>query len=137
MYEFFEKSYSAGWAIRHPSIIEAYRARNCSIAIEIGTARAELAKALMTALPIREYHAVDPFLGGYDKSGRFYSIYSILRNQVRFIHTDAMSNELEKANSSSIWAQAIRYKMKDFGCKFRLHHGLSTDMVAHFQRKFP
>jgi len=65
---------------------------------------------------IVEYHAVDPFVGGYDKS-------------------DVMSAELQEVherNSSAAWGKAVLRVERQFGDKFRLHQGFSKDMVGHF-----
>jgi hypothetical protein len=65
---------------------------------------------------IKEYHAIDPFLGGYDKR-------------------DSMSNFLKSLNSSDaskVWSEAILYNFRRESCKFRLHFGLSLDMASHF-----
>lgn len=85
--------------------------------IEIGIARAELSHYLLQTVPlIKEFHGVDPFIGGYD-------------------NRDKMSNDLVRLNASTHWAQAILFKMSSFGCRFKLHHGMSTAMVSHFQPK--
>jgi hypothetical protein len=52
-------------------------------------------------------------LGGYDKE-------------------DMMSDILQKTNGSIAWSRAILYHLKEFGCRFQLHKGLSTDMATHF-----
>jgi len=65
---------------------------------------------------IKEYHGVDPFLGGYDSS-------------------DAMSKELAQVNSSLVWASAVQRVVSEFGCKFRLHHGFSTEVYKDFPQK--
>ena len=52
-----KNDYSRGWAIRHQSIGLYYRLLNCSIAVEIGIARAELSTYLLRHVPtINEYH---------------------------------------------------------------------------------
>lgn len=113
----FDRDYSYGWAVRHPSIAQAYKDLKCEVCVEIGIARGELSLHLLKTIPtIKEYHAVDPFLGGYDQN-------------------DAMSTELQQVNSSVAWSQAILHRFKEYGCKFRLHYGLSSDMVSHFSRK--
>ena len=114
MHNKFKKEYSYGWAIRHPSLIKHFQAFNCQVIAEIGVARAELSHALLKNIPsIVEYHGIDPFIGGYDKS-------------------DAMSKELAEVNASAIWANGILRVVNDFGCKFRLHHGLSTVVYKDF-----
>lgn len=113
-YDKFRIHYSHGWAIRHPSIGHYYRELECKICVEIGVAQGELAEYLLKHVPqIEEYHGVDPFLGGYDDS-------------------DAMSKDLAKVNSSLIWSKAVLHVLKDHGCKFRLHYGLSTVMYKDF-----
>ena len=49
----------SSWNRRHQSLGEHYRRFNCSTAIEIGIARAELSTYLLSSIPnIVEYHAV-------------------------------------------------------------------------------
>jgi hypothetical protein len=49
----------SSWNRRHVSLAEHYRRFNCTTAIEIGIARAELSTYLLSSLPaIVEYHAV-------------------------------------------------------------------------------
>ena len=103
-----------GWAVRHPSLTQHYEKFGCKVCIEIGVARGELAYHLMKSVPsIEEYHAVDPFLGGYDTN-------------------DAMSQLLSSVNSSQAWKEAILRVQGEFGCKFRLHYGLSSAVAHHF-----
>eukprot|EP01038_Epipyxis_sp_PR26KG_P015473 gene15473-20879_t len=117
MYDSFRAAYSHGWAVRHPSIGRYYRELGCKVCVEIGVARGELAEYLLKHVPnIIEYHGVDPFLGGYDS-------------------TDAMSNTLSSVNSSYVWSHAVQHVLKDFGCKFRLHYGLSTKVYKDFSKK--
>ena len=103
------QNYSHGWAVRHHSLGQHYNRFNCKVAIEIGIARAELSKYLLDNVgSIREYYALDPFLGGYDK-------------------TDAMSEILLQHNASDVWSQSILNNLREFGCRFRLFHGFSAD----------
>jgi hypothetical protein len=82
----------------------------------LGIARGELSHHLLAHVSMLEqHHAVDPFVGGYDDKN------------------DAMSVTLSKTNASDTWAQAILSDMTEFGCRFRLHHGFSDQMVKHFQ----
>ncbi len=114
MYDKFRAEYSHGWAVRHPSIGHWYRELGCKVCVEIGVARGELAEYLLKHVPqIEEYHGVDPFLGGYDS-------------------TDAMSKILSSMNSSLVWSQAVLRVLRDHGCKFRLHYGLSTVVYKDF-----
>ena len=112
-----QSDYSRGWAIRHHSIGQHYRLQNCTVVVEIGIARAELSTYLLKHVPgIREYHGVDPFVGGYDGK-------------------DAMSTS-GFANFSSVdWAAGVLYNMKSFGCRFLLHYGTSLTMAAHFSNR--
>ena len=111
----FKEMYSHGWAVRHKSLGQTFLKLKCNYIIEIGTARGELAHYLLKHIDdIKEYHAVDPFLGGYDKY-------------------DAMSNELSFANSSYEWSQAILHIFKHFNCKFQLHYGKSNTKINDFQ----
>eukprot|EP01036_Dinobryon_divergens_P031859 gene31859-41342_t len=104
---------ASSWNRRHQSIGEHYRRFNCISAIEIGIARGELSHYLLSTLPsIREYHAVDPLLGGYDPN-------SELSNTTR-------------QYDNSVWFGAILRKMGRFGCRFKLHYGFSNDMKSHF-----
>mmetsp|Transcript_20391 Transcript_20391/g.45401 ORF Transcript_20391/g.45401 Transcript_20391/m.45401 type:complete len:271 (-) Transcript_20391:431-1243(-) len=109
----FQKQYSKNWAQRHPGIITAYAERNCEVVVEVGVARGELAYALLDKVGIREYHAVDPFVGGYDKR-------------------DLMSKMLSSMNASKAWGEAVLEVEKPFGGRFRLHQGASEEMVKHF-----
>jgi len=84
--------------------------------IEIGITRGELSQVLLRMVPgITEYHAIDPFVGNYDNAN------------------DAMSKVLAAVNAPDKWANAVIHTMKDFGCKFKLHKGLSGDMVKDFK----
>ena len=111
-----------GWMVRHPSLTELYRKHQCHVCIEIGIARGELVHSFVAAVPeVTEYHAVDPFLGGYDPR-------------------DVTSIELKKFNEENkntpeTWADAVLYNLRDFGCKVRLHLGMSADMVSRFKPK--
>ena len=52
-----KNDYSRGWAVRHQSIGLYYSRLNCTVAVEIGIARAELSTYLLRHVPsIREYH---------------------------------------------------------------------------------
>lgn len=111
----FRKDYSHGWAVRHPTLANLYNDFHCKVCIEIGIARGELSQVLLKMVPgITDYHAIDPFLGNYDNSN------------------DAMSQVLAEANAPDKWANAVIHTMKDYGCKFKLHQGLSSDMVKDF-----
>jgi len=114
---YFESEGKAtGWGIRHPSLSRHYSQVQCKVCVEIGVARGELAHYLIRHNPhIEEYHGIDPFLGNYDKS-------------------DAMSNELAKWNTSTAWAATVQNALKSFGCKFRLHYGLSTARAPDFPK---
>lgn len=104
---------ASSWNRRHQSIGEHYRRFNCTSAIEIGIARGELSSYLLSTLPsIREYHAVDPLLGGYDPNSE-------------------LSNTTRQYDNSA-WFNAILRKMRRFGCRFKLHYGFSIDMKSHF-----
>lgn len=146
---YFKQAYSEKWALRHESMIKSMKANKCTSIVEIGIARGSLSYAILNAttsahnhyrtsqasgsgiIPpssedgiAREYHAVDPFLGHYDDKN------------------DQMSLEFEKMNkignankTSTVWASAILHKMFPFHCRFRLHHGMSHDMVHHFNNE--
>lgn len=145
---YFKLAYSEKWALRHESLIKSMKANKCTSIVEIGIARGSLSYAIMNAttfernhyrtsqasgsgvIPSKEdgiateYHAVDPFLGHYDDDH------------------DQMSHEFEKVNqagnsskTSIVWAAAILHKMSEFHCRFRLHHGMSHDMVHHFNNE--
>ncbi len=114
MHAKIRSDYSHGWAVRHPSIGHYYHELGCKVCVEIGVARGELSEYLLKHVPqIEEYHGVDPFLGGYDS-------------------TDAMSKILAEVNSSLVWSHAVLQVLKDQGCKFRLHYGLSTVVYKDF-----
>ena len=54
-----KQDYSRGWAVRHHSIGAYYSRLNCTIAVEIGIARAELTTYLLRHVPsIHEYHGM-------------------------------------------------------------------------------
>ena len=108
------KDYSKGWAVRHPSIGQTYHKLNCSIAVEVGIARAELSTYLLDHVAnIREYHGVDPFLSGYDPR-------------------DVMSTKGFANISSTAWRDAILVIMSKYDCRFRMHFGPSNTMSQHF-----
>lgn len=111
----YKKQYSHGWAVRHDSIGHTMKTLECKVIIEIGIARGELTHYLLHRLhnQIQEYHAVDPFLGGYDAN-------------------DAMSSELSEANAPVAWSEAILTMFKEKGCIFRLHFGKSEERCDDF-----
>jgi hypothetical protein len=113
----FKTRFSHGWAIRHESLGRTFEKLGCAVIIEIGIARGELSKYLLHKLPhiIREYNAVDPFLGGYDNAN------------------DAMSSELSVANAPSDWRDAILTMFHSKDCTFRLHFGTSEDCAENFE----
>ncbi len=103
----------SSWLRRHPSLEKIYLQHKCNVSAEIGVAYGGLINHMLTYIPtISEYHAIDPFFGGYMKS-------------------DQMSSVLEKQNNNS-WARATINNFKDQQCRFKLHHGLSTEMAPHF-----
>ena len=113
---YFERNQSTGWAVRHPSLIKSFSSHHCSVIAEVGIARAELSAAILKHIHsdvIKEYHGIDPFLGGYD-------------------HRDAMSGELTTMKDPKSWAAAILDKMKPYCDRFRLHHGPSDIMSTTF-----
>lgn len=121
----FQAEYSQGWAIRHDSLNKHFKDMKCKVFIEVGTARAELAESVLKhsshshnhkSKGVIEYHAVDPFLGGYDDK-------------------DAMSQELKKTNQSLEWKNAILTKMKPYGCRYKLHYGHSFERASDFENE--
>lgn len=116
--DYFEKEVqSSSWGVRHPSLVKHYKSQNCQVCVEIGIARGELAQALLTNVPqIKTYYGVDPFLGGYDAN----DVFSLL---------------LQARNASTDWADAVNHRLQEFGCRFKLYHGKSYDMVKYFVDK--
>ena len=118
MHAFIMEHDSAGWAIRHSSLSKIYHNHGCEVSVEIGMAFGGLTRHLLSSVKsIKEYHAIDPFLGGYDT-------------------TDAMSNFLNSVNASEAWNKAILYQLRKYGCRFKLHSGFSNDVAVHFQSEF-
>jgi len=79
----------SGWHIRHESILKAFNDRRCESVVEVGVAYGGLTRYLLTKSKIiKEYHGIDPFLGGYDK-------------------TDEMSNVIKATNNSLGYYQHI------------------------------
>ena len=114
----FKRQYSHGWAVRHKSLGEIFAKLNCGTIVEIGVARGELSHYLMKYLSqnvsiVKEYHGVDPFMGGYDA-------------------TDAMSKELAAVHKPQAWNEAILNFLSSYGCLFRMHHGTSRERVSDF-----
>lgn len=104
------------WAVRHRSLANLFIMLDCKVVAEIGIAYGGLTKFLLTKVDsIKEYHGVDPFLGGYDKN-------------------DAMSKWLEGRNARE-QADAVLEKLKMFGCRFHLHIGTSSDVVKTFKNE--
>jgi len=115
MHAFIMEHDSAGWAIRHSSLSKIYHNHGCEVSVEIGMAFGGLTRHLLSSVKsIKEYHAIDPFLGGYDT-------------------TDAMSNFLNSVNASEAWNKAILYQLRKYGCRFKLHSGFSNEVAVHFQ----
>jgi len=103
-----------GWEARRSSIQRTFEKFGCEVSAEIGIAYGGLARHNLQNTPsIKEYHGIDPFIGGYDKS-------------------DEMSSFIARANASDTWAQAMLSYLGEFGCRFKLHHGLSTEVAKHF-----
>lgn len=119
MNQFIIDNNSRGWAVRHSSLGSVYHSHGCEISAEIGMAFGGLTRHFLSTIQsIKEYHAIDPFMGGYDNS-------------------DAMSNFLKDVNEkhgngSEIWRDAILYNLKDYGCRFKMHYGLSAAVSHHF-----
>jgi hypothetical protein len=63
---------------------------------------------------LKEYHGVDPFIGGYDDR-------------------DAMSKELKDVSQPESWKDAILHLLAPYNCLFQLHYGISEDRVADFE----
>lgn len=111
---FIKAGTGSNWAKRHPSLTALYREANCSVSVEIGIARGELSHHLLSHVHgIREYHAVDPFLGGYDPH-------------------DITSIAIKEMNASGSWRDAILANMSPFGCRFRFHYGFSNVLYKDF-----
>lgn len=112
--QFTNQAIKSQWHIRHPTLNKLYQTKHCQVCVEIGVARGELTQSFLENVPtIKSYAAVDPFLGGYDSK-------------------DLMSRWLENEKAGVAWAQAVMYRMRDYGCKFKMYHGKSEDMVQHF-----
>ena len=45
---------------------------------------------------------------------------------------DITSNLMKEQDNSVVWMNAVLHKMKAFGCRFKLHYGLSSDVRPHF-----
>jgi len=104
----------SSWAARHQSLGAHYRRWGCTVSAEIGIARGELSYYFLKHAPsIEQYHAIDPFVGGYDNN-------------------DGFSRLLKKMNASEVWKSAILSNLGEFGCRFRLHHGFSFERYKDF-----
>jgi len=111
---FKTESVVSNWRHRHKELIRHFHDK-CTSMIEIGTARGELAAASLEHVPtLEQWHAVDPFLGGYDKN-------------------DVMSTILRShGNDTNPWVQALIATLP-FGCRFQLHHGPSSEVADRFK----
>ena len=115
MASFLDKSNKelGGWNERHPTIASTFLAQKVNISIEIGVAYGGLSRYLLDHIPYLIHHGVDPFIGGYDKR-------------------DIMSKTLKKVNNHKTWSDSLLYNLRDVGCRFQLHKGLSTEVVGDF-----
>lgn len=116
-FQLFQTHNEVGWASKNKFIAAVYEKNGVKVSAEIGVAHGTLSHDLLTMLPTIEHHGIDPFIGGY-------------RQGVR-LSTD-MSAVL-KQHGSEVWARAILYKMKDFGCRFQLHHNFSSFAINDFE----
>lgn len=114
LYNLFEKENPRiMWHNHYLEVVRAFKMHRIRRSIEIGVLRGDLSKALLVGIPHLEHIAIDPFIGGYDEK-------------------DSMSIRLKQTNASLDWANALLYTMSEFGCRFKLLHGFSADMVRHF-----
>lgn len=113
---FKAESAVSNWRHRHKELIGHFKGK-CKSMIEIGTARGELAAASLEHVnTLDEWHAVDPFLGGYDNN-------------------DIMSTILKSTNGNDTnpWVHAI-ISTEPYGCRFQLHHGMSSEVANQFKK---
>ena len=107
--------------IRMNSLVNHRRTR----IVELGTAFGGLADALLSALPLAELIAVDPFIGGYDMADETSHMYS------------QVARERTRAGGSSIsdaWATALAYEQSHaHRCRYALLHNTSRAAAVSFE----
>ena len=107
--------------IRMKSLVDQRRTR----IVELGTAFGGLADALLSALPLAELIAVDPFIGGYDMADTTSHMYS----QVAQERTPA-----EGSSISAAWATALAYEQSHaHRCRYALLHNTSRAAAVSFE----
>ena len=93
--------------------------------VELGTAFGGLADALLSALPLAELIAVDPFIGGYEMADATSHMYS------------QVARERTLAGGSSIsdaWATALAYEQSHaHRCRYALLHNTSRAAAVSFE----
>jgi hypothetical protein len=99
------------WRQYYDRVVDVANQAKVEKVAEIGIAYGGLTYSMLSGISsLKSYSAVDPFLGAYDSD-------------------DIMSSFLAKHNSSD-WANAIKYKMRRFGCRFQLFQ-YKSDFAAH------
>lgn len=111
--QFEKENPRTSWQSHYAEVVRAFRMHRIRRSIEIGVLRGDLSKSLLIDIPHLEHIAIDPFIGGYDNK-------------------DSMSIRLRETNASVDWANALLHTMREFGCRFKLLHGYSADMVKFF-----
>ena len=113
--DFRDKLPPPAWMKRYPSVLEVFLKYNITRSVEIGIFKGHFSNHLLQNSDIlQELHAVDPFLGDYD-------------------YKDASSNEI--ATHSQDWTNAVLNNMKQYGCRFRLHHNFSKNAITDFENE--
>ena len=97
-----------------------------AVFVEIGTAYGGLSEYLLQRLPSLMVISIDPFLPGYDPGDVMSQFYSKLQREFAL-----QGNTSE--SGSEVWARAMRYSFRDFGSRYCLKHGLSSDVAAEFR----
>jgi len=116
-YDLFHSHREIGWALKNEFIAAVYEKHNVAVSAEIGLAHGQLTYELLSKLPSIEHHGIDPFVGGYRQG----------------VQLSIDMEKIMKHRGSEVWTQAIQYKMKDFGCRFQLHHNYSNIAIHDFQ----
>ena len=116
-----------GWHAYYGEIADWLESKGLhdGIMLEVGTAAGGLAEAILSRHPNIQYHAVDPFLGGYDTNDAMSQLY------------DQYSKEYGTtlADVSAAWARAMAYDLGGrFGDRYYLHHNKSTDAAPLLPR---
>ena len=105
--------------LKYETIAQKLSENKVEVSIEIGVGRGGLSQYLLRNLQsLKEHHGIDPFAGGL--------------HRVPVKKTQAKSPANRPSRASTEWAMAVLNMLQEFGCRFRLHKGYSSQMISHF-----